>query len=182
MGHIEPGGPAAAADWRSLRVWDLWRRLKRLFPTWSLVPESFYTPGGYTAVGLDFVGGLRANRSTAKAFEVLDGVSDAEFDAVAALAALNARRQEQILRAVVVAYLTIPVSILAIIAEVAGDSLVAVVRANLRQTIQFAFAAATGPLMYYLSHWRSRQLVSVLDLVRIERGQSPYTAVELRDD
>ena len=27
-----------------------------------------------------------------------------------------------------------------------------------------------------------RQIVSVLDLIRIERGQSPYTALELRPE
>jgi hypothetical protein len=160
----------------------MWRRLKRLFPTWTLLPSCFYTPGAYTAVGIDVVGGLRANPSTARAFDVLEGATDAEFDTVAALAALNARRQDQMLRAVVIAYLTIPVSILAIIAEVAGDTLMSLIRDHTEACVQFGIATAAVPLIYFMSHWRSRQLVSVLDLIRIERGQAPYTAIELRDD
>jgi len=133
-------------------------------------------------MGVDFISGFRRNRSTRQAFELLEGIDDGVFDAVSALANLNARRQDQMLRAVVVAYLTVPISIVAILAELAGDSLVSYVRDHLQMSIQFGVGATLAPLSYYLSHWRSRQIVSVLDLIRIERGQSPYTALELRPE
>jgi len=133
-------------------------------------------------MGVDFISGFRRNRSTRQTFELLAGVDNRTFDAISALANLNARRQDQMLRAVIIAYLTIPVSIIAILAEVAGDSLMSFVRANLETSVQFGVAVTLGPVVYYLSHWRSRQIVSVLDLIRIERGQSPYTALELRPE
>ena len=179
MGHVEPDGAAAEAG---ADIWALWGRLKRYFPTWSLLPSSLYTPGAWGYMGVDFISGFRRNRSTLQAFELLSEVDDRTFDAVSALANVNARRQDQMLRAVIIAYLTIPVSIIAILAEVAGDSLVSFVRTNLETSIQFGVAVTFGPLVYYLSHWRSRQIVSVLDLIRIERGQSPYTALELRPE
>ena len=49
-------------------------------------------------------------------------------------------------------------------------------------TIQIAVIAAAGPVLYFMSHWRAPQMVAALDLVRIERGQSPYTALELRQE
>ena len=107
---------------------------------------------------------------------------DALFDGVSALANLNARRQEQMLRIVVIAYLTIPVSVLALVAEVAGGSLMAYVQANLDFVIRSGATLVLGPLMYVMSHWRARQIVGVLDLIRIERGQSPFTALELREE
>ena len=177
MGHVESGGEAAEAV---SEVWALWGQLKRYFPTWSLLPSSFYTPGAWGYLGVDFVSGFRRNRSTQQAFELLAGVDDRVFDAVSALANLNSRRQDQMLRAVIVAYLTVPISIIAILAEVAGASLMAFVRENLVMAIQVGAGATLASLSYYLSHWRSRQIVSVLDLIRIERGQSPYTALELR--
>ena len=73
-------------------------------------------------MGVDFISGFRRNRSTHQAFELLDGVDDGTFDAISALANLNARRQEQMLRAVIIAYLTIPVSIVAVLAEVAATA------------------------------------------------------------
>lgn len=163
-------------------LWDLWRQLKRLFPSWSLLPSSLYTPGAWGYLGVDFVSGFRRNPSTIKAFALLEGVDDALFDAVSALASLNARRQDQMLRVVILGYLTVPLSIMALLAEVAGDSVITFIRTRPDQTAQIVITATLGPVMYLMSHWRSRQIIGVLDLIRIERGQSPFTALELRDE
>lgn len=159
-------------------VWVLWNQLKRFFPTWSLGLSSFYTPGAWGYVGVDFVSGFRRNRSTRQAFELLEGVDDAAFDALSALAGLNARRQEQMLRAVVLGYLTVPLSITALMAEISGDSVIAFANDNRVLVIQLVVLATAGPLGYMMSHWRSRQIIGVLDLIRIERGQSPFTTLE----
>lgn len=180
MGHVQSGGPVAGS--RADEVWERWNRLKAHFPVWSLFPSSFVTPGAWGYLGVDFVTGFRANRNTHQAFEIMADADDALFDGVSALANLNARRQEQMLRAVIIAYLTIPVSILALVAEVAGDSLIAYARANVDVVVPLAAALTMGPLSYFTSHWRSRQIVGVLDLIRIERGQSPFTALELREE
>ncbi len=163
-------------------LWALWRRLKGYFPTWSLIPSGFYTPGAWGYVGVDFLSGFRRNRSTNQAFDLAKDLDDATFDALSALANLNARRQDQMLRAVVLGYLTAPLTIIAVLAEVAGDSMLAFVMANRANVIGMASVAALGPLGYLMSHWRSRQMVGVLDLIRIERGQSPFTALELREE
>lgn len=177
MGHVEPGGEAEDED-----LWATWRRLKAFFPTWSLLPSSFYTPGAWGYLGVDFISGFRRNRSTRQAFDLLKDVKAERFDAISALANLNARRQDQMLRAVVIAYLTIPLTVIAVLSEVAGDSLLSFVRTNLAVTLQVAGALTLATLGYFLSHWRARQIVGVLDLIRIERGQSPYTALELREE
>ena len=146
------------------------------------MPSSFVTPGAWGYLGNDFISGFRRNRSTQQAFALLEAIPEAEFDALSALANLNARRQEQMLRAVVVAYLTVPLSAVAVIAEVAGGSLMSFVRDRPDVAVQIGATLAAGPIGYFMSHWRSRQIVAVLDLIRIERGQSPYTALELRDE
>lgn len=163
-------------------LWTIWRRLKALFPLWSLLPSSFYTPGAWGYAGVDFVSGFRKNPSTLKAFALLKDVDYALFDALSALASLNARRQDQMLRAVVIGYLTIPLSIMALMAELAGDSVMTYLRAHSGEIIPFVAGLALGPVLYGMSHWRSRQIISVLDLIRIERGQSPFTALELREE
>ncbi|MBI1686146.1 hypothetical protein [Caulobacter hibisci] len=150
--------------------WGLWRRLKDDFPAWSLLPSSLYTPGAWGYLGVDFVSGFRQNPSTRRSFALLDGVDEATFDAVAALAALNARRQEQMLRAVIITYLTVPISVTALVAEVMGDSIGALVRQNASLVAGIAVTLAVGPISYLLSNWRARQIVGVLDLIRIERG------------
>lgn len=163
-------------------VWALWARLKGYFPSWSLGLSSFYTPGAWGYFGVDFVSGFRRNRSTIQTFDLLEDVDEATFDALAALANLNARRQEQMLRAVVLGYLTVPLSITALMAELSGDSVMAFVNANRLLAIQMVVTATAVALGYMMSHWRSRQIVSVLDLVRIERNLSRLVAPELRED
>ncbi len=163
-------------------AWRLWVELKSHFPAWSLLPSSFYTPGAWGYVGVDFISGFRRNPSTLAAFRILEGVDDATFDAVSALASLNARRQDQMFRAVVIGYLTVPVTILAVVAELAGDSVVSFARQHAGLIIPMITGSAAAPLSYGMSHWRSRQILGVLDLIRIERGQAPFTALELREE
>lgn len=166
-------GAKAGADRRAAGVWHLWKTIGQMFPTWSLIPSSFYTPGAWGYLGVDFISGFRQNPSTRRAFTLLEAVDDATFDALFALAELNARRQEQMFRAVVVGYLTVPVSVLALVAELAGDSMMAIARAHTEVVIQMAVVLTLGPLGYAMSHWRARQIVSVLDLIRIERALPP---------
>ncbi|MNS01961.1 hypothetical protein D3C72_332540 [compost metagenome] len=171
-------GPSQGAR----QAWRLWADLKRHFPAWSLIPSSFYTPGAWGYIGVDFITGFRSNPSTIATFKILEGVDEASFDAVSALAALNVRRQEQMFRAVVVGYLTIPVSILALLAELAGDGVLSFARQHADLIIPLACGLTGAPLAYGMGQWRSRQILSVLDLIRIERGQVPFTALELRED
>lgn len=182
MGHVESGGEVAAEGSEELAVWGLWKRLIRFFPTWSLLPSGLWTPGAWGYVGVDFVTGFRRNPSTRQTFELLKTVDEATFDALSALASLNQRRQDQMLRATIIGYLTVPFSIIALLAQVMGDSLMAFVSEHLNMTIQFVALCSFGVLAFFCSHWRSRQIVGVLDLVRIERGQMPFTALELRED
>lgn len=163
-------------------AWRLWTELKAHFPAWSLIPSSFYTPGAWGYLGVDFISGLRRNPSTIAAFKILEQADNATFDAVSALASLNARRQEQMFRAVVIGYLTVPISILALLAELAGDSVMSFARQHAGVLIPIAVGSAAGPLSFGMSLWRSRQILGVLDLIRIERGQAPFTALELREE
>ncbi|MFN3879157.1 MAG: hypothetical protein ACK4MH_12360 [Brevundimonas sp.] len=160
-----------------VQLWPLWRRLKALFPVWSLIPSSFYTPGAWGYAGVDFVSGFRRNPSTLKSFDLLDGVDEAGFEALYALANLNARRQDQILRFVIICYLTAPLSILALMAELAGDSLLSFTRTHMWEVISLLVAVGLGPITYMMSQWRSRQIIGVLDLVRIERVQASARSI-----
>lgn len=172
----------SAAMSGAAEAWVLWGKLRRLFPAWSLFLEAFYTPGAWGYMGVDFLNGFRKNPSTVKAFALLDGVDDATFDALSALASLNARRHDQMVRAVVLIYLTVPLSIAALTADLAGDSMLSFLRTHSTVAIQVAAGVTLGPLSYLQGQWRARQILGVLDLIRIERGQAPFTALELREE
>jgi hypothetical protein len=162
-------------------VWVLWRQVKRRFPVWSLLPLSLATPGAYGYMGVDVVSGLRRNPSTKAVFALFHERADAELEAVTALAALNGKRQRQIFTAVAVSYITIPLTLIATLAEIAPAGLEALIRANMRLGLEVSGMATVLALFYFSSLWRARQILEVLELVRIERGAGPANALEARD-
>lgn len=52
----------------------------------------------------------------------------------------------------------------------AGDSLLSFTRAHMSLVISILAIMGLGPLSHLMSQWRSRQIIGVLDLIRIERG------------
>jgi hypothetical protein len=176
-----PSSMAAAAPLQH-PVWARWARLKRLFATWRFVTDAVTTRSGWSLFGLDFVTGMRRDRSTERVMAIMQDADAAEFDAVTALAALNARRQDRVFKAVAVAYLSVPVTLLATWGEVTPDAVERVFREEPRAVLSIVFALTASVLIYFMSSWQSRRLVDALDLARIERDARPFTALELRDE
>ena len=176
-------GQATGLADQEQRVWTLWRSLKRLFPVWSLASSSFHTPGSLQTIGgNDFVSGLRRNRNSHQTFAVLDGASGEEFDALSALANINLRRQTRLLRAIVIMYITVPLSLVATAGEIAPDMVTAWLRENQRFAWTLFFGSTVAALWYIAGWWRACQMVDVIDLFRLARGRQPYTALELREE
>lgn len=163
-------------------VWPLWRRLTRLFPVWSIAFSAVASPGASRVGGVDYLGPLRRGRATQRAFELTSPLSDAEFDGLAALAALNARRQERLFRSIFVLYATVPITLLATSGELAPDRVTGFIREEWGLMAFYAVLFTVVLVWYYASLWRARQIVDVLDMARVERGTRPFTAVELRED
>ncbi len=152
------------------RLWAAWRSLRRLFPMWSLPWSTVATPGALSMMGNDFVSGLRRNRNTAQAALLLAAEPRDLIDALSDLADLNVRRQEQVFRAAFILYVTLPFAGAAAWSDVAPDSLKAWIAADPQFIVQFLGAAGAGIALYWLGLWRAKQMVSVLALIRIERG------------
>lgn len=173
MGHVEPGGEIAAASAEALStehpVWPLWRELKKPFAVWSAAGDALSSPGSWGYVGNDFVSGLRRNASTERSFALLDAAPDL-YEAARALAALNVRRHEQMFQFVVLLYVSIPVTIVLGLAEVMPEGLVAEFTRQAVPIAIFVGGCTFGVIAYLTGVWRARQLVSVLDLWKLERS------------
>lgn len=191
MGHLEPDGAPAGETAPALKrrprfrspgfwrpgglehpVWPLWWSLKREFALWTAPASWLGAPGNWTYLGDDFVTGLRRNDSTARAFALLDAAPD-RFDDVAALAQLNLKRHEQMFQFIALVYVSVPVTIILGLAELMPEGLIATVRANPILVWYVGGLLALGALVYLVGLWRARQLVSVLELWRIERPAGP---------
>lgn len=163
------------------QVWPLWRAYKRLFRTWMLPISTWTTPGAWGWLGNDVVSGLRANPSTRKAVALLQDVAAPEFDTLSALATLNLRRQEQGFQVLVLFYISVPLTLILAVGEFAPEAGLAFMRQERDVLLQLGVALVGATLFYLAALWRARQMVHVLDLIRIERDQRPFTAVELRE-
>ena len=162
-------------------AWDLWRRVHQLFPAWSLWIDAFITPGAWGLWGVDLLSGLRRNPSSRKTFALLDEASPELFEAVVALAAVNARRHDLLFKAVLVTYITVPLAIVTTTAQITPAGVESWLTEHWKLAFQTFCGCTLGVVFYFWAQWRSHQILAVLDLVRIERGMLPNTALELRD-
>lgn len=162
-------------------VWTFWRTYKKLFRTWLLPLSTWTTPGAWGWLGNDVVSGLRANPSTKKAFVMLQPASASVFDALSALASLNLRRQEQGFQVLVLFYISVPLTIILAVGEFAPEAGLAFMRRQGEAALYLGVVLVGASLVYLAALWRARQMVHVLDLIRIARRAEPYTAVELRE-
>ena len=170
-------GPAAPDH----PVWAVWLQLVGLFPVWNILFTTVRGPGATRMGGTDYVRILRMHPSAMAVFDLLQPTPADVLDGVTALAAVNQRRQERLFRATALLYATIPVGLIALSGDMIPDALLRLIQREWIIAIGYLVLFTAVLLWYSASLWRAHQLVDVLDMVRIERGAGPYTAVELRD-
>lgn len=164
--------------------WAAWTRLVRLFPTSSLPFSAYTTPGGSRFAGVDLLRGIRANQSSADAAQLLAPLSPEAFDRVEAMAALNASRQEQAFKGLALAYLTVPVTLLAAWAQIVPGYVDRWLAANALGSSIIALSLIGVGALQFFGWWRSRQIVAVLTLIALDRaaaGQTSPPHVPARD-
>ncbi|WP_309630162.1 hypothetical protein [Brevundimonas sp.] len=156
--------------------WAAWSRLVRLFPTSSLPFSAYTTPGGSRFAGVDLLRGIRANQSSAQAAQLLAPLSPEAFDRVGTMAALNASRQEQAFKGLALAYLTVPVTLLAAWAQIVPGYVDRWLAANALGASIVALSLIGVGALQFLGWWRSRQIVAVVALIGLDRAADGQTS------
>lgn len=158
--------PAAAA----------WRRLVGCFGTWRLARAALTSLALFGIYSLDRVSSLRRSPMGRDALAMLDGVGEADFAALSALAAINQERNEAMWRMAVMFYISVPVTLALATFQIAPGFV-----RNLPQWLPLPFwAAVTGLLVFmlysFITLWRARQITAVLALVKLERDHAAAQA------
>jgi len=170
VGHIQPESAPEGAKRTRLkpwqkgpladnRLWALWREVMALYPlSHSLIaglsPSSPFRRET-SWFWFDVVFGLRAMKSSRAIAQRLSTVTEAELDGLIVIGEINSRRQEHFFRSLVLAYITVPLTVGAIWAQLAPDSLVGL---------------ATAILIRFVADWRARSFLAVLTMIRAERA------------
>ncbi|MBL8770503.1 MAG: hypothetical protein JNK30_03905 [Phenylobacterium sp.] len=166
-------GSAAAED----ILWPTWRRLIRALPVSRMPWEWITSPSMWRLFGADFLTGLLRNRTTRSVFAVLEPLSPGDLRRIHALALVNHRRHEAVSRWFAIGFVTLPASAALTLSELAPDTLRAIAAAEGPARWYFWMAyAAVAVALYLMFAWRARQLLTLVELMLIQRG------VDLRDD
>ncbi len=120
----------------------------------------------------DVVFGLRAMKSSRAIAQRLSTVTEAELDGLIVIGEINSRRQEHFFRSLVLAYITVPLTVGAIWAQLAPDSLVGLARNPDLASVWGGTVAglATAILIRFVADWRARSFLAVLTMIRAERA------------
>lgn len=162
---IAPLGPVPERP-----VWQHWEALHRLFPTWRFVGSILWTMSRPQA-GFDGLRRMRMNPRVVRAFALLEQLDTQMIDGLLALARTNAERQGYLARTILFAYVSIPFSVGALVAQVAP-------LATQRALLGYAPAwggglagAGVAVVARLILDAQARQFVAILEMARIERGE-----------
>ena len=151
-------------------LWALWRRLIAVLPLIKMPIDSVLAPSAWTMVGVDYVSGLRRNRSTRRIFDMLTPLSPADLRRIHLLAQVNHRRHEAVSRWTAIAFVTLPVSVALALSELAPDLLRRIQTEFLDLSLTTLVVIGAMVVLYLIAAWRARQIANVIELAFVELG------------
>ena len=142
-----------------------WRSLIRIFPVWSMPAEILFSKTTWRFIGADLLAGPFGDRKSQKVADIVGAAPAETLAALKMLAEINVRRTSAAFSAVAVAYVSLPVAIGALLSEIAPEMMRDLVFSEGSVVIAVLVGLAFGPLTYFGSMWRARQLEWTLELV-----------------
>jgi hypothetical protein len=186
VGYVEPEGAVEVGKRRRLkpwqkgpladnRLWALWQEVIALYPLSrsflaALSPSSPFRRET-SWFWFDVVLGLRSMRPSRTVVARLQTVTDAELEGLIALGEINSRRQEHFFRTLVLAYITVPLTVGAIWAQLSPASLIGLARNEDLAPFWGGTIAglASAVVVRFITDWRARSFLAVLQMARAER-------------
>ncbi len=146
----------------------LWRALRDKFSFWRFLAFALGFRRRYY-LRYDAMDPLRRSAQARAVQATLADATRAELEGLHGLAQLNARRQDSFLRAILFAYITIPLGVGAVWAQVEPGALTQSLQAY-PSLWGGGFAGLTVAVLYrFMADWRARDLEGTLAMALIER-------------
>lgn len=142
-----------------------WRSLIRIFPVWSMPAEILFSRATWRFIGSDLLAGPFGDRKSQMVADIVGPLPAETVAALKTLAEVNVRRTTAAFSAVAVAYVSLPVAIGALLSEIAPEVMRDLVFSGGSVVVAVLVGLAFGPLTYFGSMWRARQLEWTLELV-----------------
>lgn len=152
-------------------LWAVWRQMVRAMSVRGLVWDSFFGRSAWSQWGVDYVSGLRRNRSSRKVADIVRALDPFDQRRLHAIAAINHRRLESVARWSGVAFVTVPASTALVLNQLAPQVLARLDWDPLDVFFVGVGLAWIGWIM--MAAWRARQMVVVAELTMIELDLLP---------
>jgi hypothetical protein len=143
-----------------------WRAVAKNFRAWTLPIDLFFDPTSYRLWGADLLPGVMTGRRARDAAAALEGASAETLESLAAMAEVNARRSGDVFRSVAIMYISLPLGLAAMLSDAAPDQTRAFITEHTTGIGNIVFALAISPIVYWLGHWRAKQIAWTIALYR----------------
>lgn len=140
-----------------------WRALTKLFPDWSVPLDFFLNPSTYRFWGPDLIQSMLADWRVRRAAALLTQQPEM-VGALAKLSQVNVARTNDAFKAVALIYISLPLGLAALVSDAAPEQARSAVTEYMPLVWPLLVGLILGPLHYFFSHWRAKQIAWVIEL------------------
>lgn len=152
-------------------LWGTWRRLVAEFRFSRLARHLIASRSGWGLYDVDVVSTLNATPIARAARPLLAPLSNVELTSLAAIARINAARNDSLWKMAALFYVSGPVTTVLAAFQIAPNFTRKVLEIGSVGFLPIVLALILSLLFYYSINWRAGQVTALIELELIERGQ-----------
>ena len=111
-----------------------------------------------------------------RAFDIVAAASDQDLDRLIELGRVNAQRHEAMWRMAVIFYISAPATVVLALVQIAPEAVLAAILEGSVYLWGAIVLLLVWMLYYFAVQWRARQIIAVLEMIRLERAQAPSSS------
>jgi hypothetical protein len=144
-----------------------WRAIAKLFPALTLPWDMLFDSSSYRMIaGVDFMQSIFHNSKSRKAAALLQELQADAIEPLSRLAEINVARTGELFKIVAICYISLPLGLTALLSDAVPEELRSFVLTNARNIGYVVFGLIFTPVMYFLGHWRAKQIAWTIDVFR----------------
>lgn len=152
-------------------VVSAWQALSRQYGVWRFFAvESFLSRSSWLFMGVDLIKPILISGLLNKARDIIDPLSDEDFDMLLSLAELNGERQDRAARVIIIQFVSVPLTLFLAWSAYDLASLKSWVSdQSLTEILMLAAIFLGTAALFMASSWQARRLLHVLKLIALAR-------------
>lgn len=143
-----------------------WKAIASHFRAWTLPIDLVFDPASYGLWGADLLPSMMNHRRARAALAHLEGADEKTLESLSTMATVNAQRSGDVFKGVATCYITLPIALTALLSDAAPEQTRAFLGEYSGELLNGVIALALGPVIYFMGHWRAKQIAWTIELYR----------------